>query len=39
MEGDKIRFGQPSVGMVALANQDIETAADLLAYCQTLPEK
>ena len=33
----KIRFGQPGVGMVALANQHIQFTVDILAYCQTLP--
>ncbi len=35
----KIRFGQPGVGMVALASLDIEDQVDILAYCQTLPAK
>ena len=35
----KIRFGQPGVGMVALTALGIETAVDILAYCQTLPPK
>jgi len=35
----KIRFGQPGVGMIALANQDIQYNVDILAYCQTLPVK
>lgn len=35
----KIRFGQPGVGMIALANKEIQYNVDLLAYCQTLPEK
>ncbi|MEE8393167.1 MAG: hypothetical protein V3R66_02390 [Rhodospirillales bacterium] len=33
----KIRFGQPGVGMMALANQDVKSLVDILAYCQTLP--
>ncbi len=35
----KIRFGQPGVGMVALTALGIDTAVDILAYCQTLPPK
>jgi len=35
----KIRFGQPGVGMIALANKDIQFSVDILAYCQTLPVK
>jgi len=35
----KIRFGQPGVGMVALATLDIDDLVDILAYCQTLPAK
>ncbi|MCH7550592.1 MAG: hypothetical protein IIA35_02645 [Proteobacteria bacterium] len=35
----KIRFGQPGVGMVALTALGIDTAVDILAYCQTLPTK
>ena len=35
----KIRFGQPGVGMVALIALGIDTAVDILAYCQTLPTK
>ena len=35
----KIRFGQPGVGMVALTALGIDTAVDILAYCQTLPAK
>ena len=35
----KIRFGQPGVGMIALANQEIQFTVDILAYCQTLPPK
>ena len=35
----KIRFGQPGVGMVALAALGIDTAVDILSYCQTLPVK
>jgi cytochrome c553 len=33
----KIRFGQPGVGMVALAVLDIQDQVDILAYIQTLP--
>lgn len=33
----KIRFGQPGVGMVALAVLDIEDQVDILAFTQTLP--
>ena len=33
----KIRYGQPGVGMTALANQDLEFVVDILAYCQKLP--
>ena len=33
----KIRFGQPGVGMVALASLHIDQLIDILAYCQTLP--
>ena len=35
----KIRFGQPGVGMVALANQKVQFTVNILAYCQTLPVK
>jgi thiosulfate dehydrogenase len=35
----KIRFGQPGVGMVALASLHIDQLVDVLAYCQTLPTK
>ncbi len=35
----KIRFGQPGVGMVALASLQIDQLIDVLAYCQTLPPK
>jgi len=35
----KIRFGQPGVGMVALTALGIDSAIDILAYCQTLPTK
>ncbi len=35
----KIRFGQPGVGMVALAVLDIEDLVDITAYCQSLPVK
>ncbi len=35
----KIRFGQPGVGMVALASLQIDQLIDILAYCQTLPPK
>ena len=35
----KIRFGQPGVGMVALATLDIDDLVDIVAYCQTLPTK
>lgn len=35
----KIRFGQPGVGMVALASLDVEDQVDILSYCQTLPVK
>ncbi len=33
----KIRFGQPGVGMAALTALGIDTAVDILSYCQTLP--
>lgn len=35
----KIRFGQPGIGMVALAPLDIDDLVDILAYCQSLPKK
>ena len=35
----KIRFGQPGIGMVALASLEIDRLVDVLAYCQTLPTK
>ena len=35
----KIRFGQPGVGMVALTVLETEDLVDIVAYCQTLPEK
>ena len=35
----KIRFGQPGVGMVALAVLPMDDLVDILAYCQTLPAK
>jgi thiosulfate dehydrogenase len=33
----KIRFGQPGVGMIALATLSTDELIDMLAYCQTLP--
>ncbi len=33
----KIRFGQPGVGMVALAVLGLDDLVDILAYCQALP--
>jgi thiosulfate dehydrogenase len=35
----KIRFGQPGVGMVALTVLETDDLVDIVAYCQTLPEK
>ena len=32
-------FVQPGVGMVALANQDIQFTGEILAYGRTLPVK
>ena len=34
-----IRFGQPGVGMVALASLHIDQLIAILAYCKTLPAK
>lgn len=35
----KIRNGQPGVAMVAMTALSIQDQVDLLAYCQTLPDK
>ncbi|MEH6811283.1 MAG: c-type cytochrome [Motiliproteus sp.] len=35
----KIRNGQPGVPMISLAMLSIQDQLDILAYCQTLPEK
>ncbi len=35
----KIRFGQPGVGMIARANQNVQFTVDMMAYGQTLPTK
>ncbi len=35
----KIRFGQPGVGMPALASLDIDDVVDIVSYCQSLPTK
>jgi len=36
---NKIRFGQPGVGMVSLEVLGIDDLVDILAYAQTLPAK
>ncbi len=35
----KIRNGQPGIPMVSLGVLDVQDLVDILAYCQTLPEK
>ena len=36
---NKIRFGQPGVGMVSLSVLEVQDQVNILSYCQTLPPK